>query len=213
MELGGKLLMFTNWLQDYAVDYASGKRNIYFNDKSHYYYLHAKYFSTAATAMAAAIAGMDSYGIGHIDALLDELKGNMMISDFAGLLVGTRALKVRYDDTVTDEMIQGYLGETEPLLDRYPDNAILAEKAIQLWKTVYEVRYKKDVPREIVERAYVLLLRFPKDKNVMNRFLEMLEQSTERDRWQEYIHNKAVVCGMLENIEDVMSPGLRELLK
>ena len=141
------------------------------------------------------------------------MKGNMMISDFAGLLVGTRALKVRYDDTVTDEMIQGYLGETEPLLDRYPDNAILAEKAIQLWKTVYEVRYKKDVPREIVERAYVLLLRFPKDKNVMNRFLEMLEQSSERDRWQEYIHNKAVVCGMLENIEDVMSPGLRELLK
>ena len=50
MELGGKLLMFTNWLQDYAVDYASGKRNIYFNDKSHYYYLHAKYFSTAASS-------------------------------------------------------------------------------------------------------------------------------------------------------------------
>lgn len=58
-----------------------------------------------------------------------------------------------------------------------------------------------------------MLLRFPKDKNVMNQFLEMLEQSTERDKWQEYIHNKVVVCGMLENIEDVMSPGLRELLK
>lgn len=201
MELGGKLLMFTYWLQDYAVDYAKGKRKIYFNDKSHYYYLHAKYLSTEATAMASTIAGIDSYGISHIDALIDELQGNMMISDFAGLLVGAKALKVRYDDTVTEEMIQGYLIEAEQLLDRYPDNATLAEKAIQLWRIVYGVRYKKDIPRELVERAYVLLLRFPKDKNVQSQFFEMLQQSTERDRWQEYIYNKVVKCGVLENID------------
>ena len=98
-------------------------------------------------------------------------------------------------------MIQGYLIEAEQLLDRYPDNATLAEKAIQLWRIVYGVRYKKDIPRELVEQAYVLLLRFPKDKNVQSQFFEMLQQSTERDRWQEYIHNKAVRCGVLENID------------
>lgn len=208
---GEHLLMFTDALQDYAEDYAAGRRGIYFNDKVHYYYLHAKLISTEVTATGAFLAGMREIALKWIDGLIDEIKNNMMISDFAGLLVGARALKVGFDDSVTDEMTAAYFEEADELLACYPDSELLAEKTIDLWETAYGEQYKSAVPRNLIDRAYTLVLRFPKSKKILGNFFEMLKTSTEVGRWMEYTNNKSVVCGLQENnlFEYLLPPDIK----
>ena len=194
------LLYFSDCLQDFAVDYADRRRKINFNDKDHYYYLHAKLMSVEASAIQSQLAGIAGFGIHLIDGLIDEIKGNEMIADFSGLLVGATALKVRMDDKTTVQTIEDYFAEANSLLERYPDNALLAEKTIDLWKIAYTVRYDRPVPRELVDKAYVLILRFSHDKGVLRSFFDLLEASTEVDRWRDYTSgSKGIVDGLIQN--------------
>ncbi len=205
---GEELLLFTDALQDYAEAYGSGQSGIYFNDKVHYYYLHAKLISTETLAICSFMGGVGSLALRWIDELLEEIESNMMISDFAGLLAGAEALKVGFDASVTDEQTAEYLERVDALLERYPDNELLAAKAIELWETAYTEQYKATIPRKTVDRAYTLLLRFPKSREVEESFFGMLKESGETGRWFEYTGNKAVVCGLQENnlFEYLMPP-------
>ena len=194
------LLYFSDCLQDFAVDYADSRRKINFNDKDHYYFLHAKLMSVEASAIQSQLVGIAGFGIHLIDGLIDEIKGNEMIADFSGLLVGATALKVRMDDKTTVQTIEEYFAEANGLLERYPDNALLAEKSIDLWKIAYTVRYDRSVPRELVDKAYVLILRFSHDKGVLRSFFDLLEASTEVDRWGDYTRgSKGIVDGLIQN--------------
>lgn len=196
---GEQLLLFTDALQDYAEAYGSGCSRICFNDKVQYYYLHAKLISTETLAVCSFVGGVGALAIRWIDELLEEIEANMMISDFAGLLVGAEALKVGFDDSVTDEQAAEYFEKADELLERYPDNELLAAKAIELWETAYVEQYKTLIPRKVVDRAYTLLLRFPKSREVLDSFFGMLKESGETGRWLDYTGNKAIVCGLQEN--------------
>lgn len=194
------LLYFSDCLQDFAVDYADRRRKISFNDKDHYYYLHAKLMSVEASAIQSQFIGIVGFGIHLIDGLIDEIKGNEMIADFAGLLIGAYVLKVKVDDKTTLQNAEDYLAEANSLLERYPDNALLAEKAIDLWKTAYTVRYDCPVPRELVDKAYVLVLRFSHDRGVLRSFFDLLEASAEVDHWRNYTSgSKGIVDGLIQN--------------
>lgn len=194
-----KLLYFADLLQELAVEYADGERDIAFHDKVHYYYLHTKLMQIEAGSITSHLAGLGAMGLRMTDALIEEIEHNEMIADFAGLLVGAKALKVGTDDAVTDEEAGRYLAEADRLLEQYPDNAVLAEKAMDLWETVYEVQFKRTVSREIVERAYALALRFSKDAEVLDQFFRLLDASEERKNWLTYTKNKAIVTGLMEN--------------
>lgn len=165
------MLRFADALQDMAEMYGSGERDISFNDKIHYYYLHTKLMRVETVSISTQLLGMGEYGLQITDELIMEIEHNDMIADFAGLLVGARALKVGYDEQLTDDTVRQYLDETDELLERYPDRALLAEKAMDLWETAYTLQFKKKVSREMVEKAYVLALRFHQNREVLNQFL------------------------------------------
>ena len=67
------------------------------------------------------------------------------------------------------------------------------------------------MPCSLADKAYMLVLRFPKSKNVLGNFFEMLKASTEVGRWLEYTNNKSVVCGLQENnlFEYLFPPDIR----
>lgn len=207
----GSLLDFADYLQDLAVDYAEQTRKIYFNDKVHYYYLHAKVINTEAFSVCSTIAGMGCYGNSFIDGIIEEIEQNMMISDFSGLLVAAKALKVGMDDSVTDGMVKDYFSEADRLLERYPDSALLAEKAMDLWETAYAEHYRSPVSKFYVDRAYVLALRFANNKDVLERFFQLLEQSTEAAKWIEYVRNKQIVSHLIEfKMQEYLKPPIME---
>ncbi len=193
-----KLLDFAYHLQDLAEDYGGETRKIYFNDKVHYYYLHAKLISAETVSIGSMRAGIGSYGISVIDTLLEEIEANMMIADFSGLLVGARALKVGMDDSVTDEMVENYFAQAEELLIRYPDSALLAQKVMDLWETSYAEQYKAPVPKGYVERAYALTLRFAEREEVLDQFFRLLGESEEAGHWLDYTRNKQIVNHLIE---------------
>lgn len=207
----GHMLTFADWLQDLAEDYADRKRNIYFNDRVHYYYLHTKLMRTEAVSINTHLMGWGAYGLQLTDSLIEEIEDNMMIADFAGLLVGAKALKVGTDDALTDAVVSDYLREADDLLERYPDNALLAVKAMDLWKTAYTYQYEKKVPKAVVDRAYALALRFVKEGDVLHEFFELLKSSVETNNWSDYTKNKGIVDNLIQHrIEEYLYPPQTE---
>ena len=75
----------------------------------------------------------------------------------------------------------------------------LAAKAIELWHNAFFYEYKKQIPKEYVEKSYALLLRFPRERKVLEEFFELLKDSTEACNLTRYIRNKGVVDGLLLN--------------
>lgn len=193
------MLTFADWLQNLAEDYGGQIRNIYFNDKVHYYYLHTKLMRTETVSVATHLQGWGEYGLHAIDNLIQEIEDNRMIADFAGLLIGAKALKVGTDDNITDSDVNDYFKEADALLGKYPDNALLAAKTIDLWKTAYAYQYKKKTPKVIVDKSYALALRFAKDRDVLNEFFEMLKDSTEVNNWISYTRNKGIVDSLIQH--------------
>lgn len=207
----GEMLTFADWLQDLAEDYADRKRKICFNDKVHYYYLHTKLMRIETVSINTHLMGWGAYGLQLTDGLIEEIEHNMMIADFAGLLVGAKALKVGTDDALPDAVVNDYLKEAEDLLERYPDNALLAAKAMDLWKTAYTDQYRKKVPKAVVDRSYALALRFVKEKDVLSGFFELLKDSAEVTNWFAYTHQKGIVDNLIQHrMEEYLYPPQTE---
>lgn len=144
------------------------------------------------------LANQGAYANSFIDSVIEEIEGNVMISDFSGLLVGAKALKVGMDDAMTDQLTEKYFREAEELLQKYPDNAVLAEKTIDLWKTAFEYQYKKKAPKEYVDKAYALALRFADCEEVLEEFFELLKNSTEVGNWFDYTGTKQIASHLIE---------------
>lgn len=193
------MLTFADWTQDLAEVYGKRIRKIYFNDKTHYYYLHSKLMRVETVAINAHLKGVGDYGVRLINEYIQEIEGNEMFSDLSGLLVGAKALKVGFDDRVSNKETKHYFSEADKLLLRYPDNALLAAKVIDLWKTAYEYQYRRKIPKNVVERAYTLVLRFPSNEDVLSNFFDMLKESVEAANWKAYVKNKGVVCGLIKH--------------
>ncbi len=193
------MLTFADWIQDLAEECGKGRKRIYFNDKTHYYYLHSKLMRAETVTINAFLKDVGYYGIQLIDSLIDEIESNEMFSDLSGLLIGAKTLKIGFDESVSDAEARDVLSEADALLQKYPNNALLVAKSIDLWKTAYESKFHKDVPKELIERAYALVLRFPSDEDVLFEFFEMLEKSSEASNWLKYTKNKAVVCGLIQH--------------
>lgn len=193
------LLNYSAELQDMAVAYGEQQEQIAFNDKIHYYYLHAKLLSVQMVALGSTLSDFGQYGVYQLDSLIDEIESNMMIADFSGLLVGVKALKIRFDDSVTDEQVQVYFEEADVLLERYPDNEVLAEKVLDMWETAHSSQYKTAVPKHLVKRAYALYLRFPGTPEVQDRFHGLLLNSTEISNWRNYYNNRQICAKLIQN--------------
>ena len=201
------MLSYFYEIQDMAVDYASRKRAIAFNDKTHYYYLHAKYITTDQTAVSATMIGIQEYGLDQVNLLLDEMRGNEMISDFAGIYAGTLELKIGYDEELTDGDVRQYIKEIDGLLERYPDNPLLTAHAMGMWESAYLHQFKQSVPKHVVNRAYALLLRFARNRDVLDAFFQLLKYSTEAGNWFDYVKNKQVVSGLaFHEMRDYLFP-------
>ena len=203
----GQLLTYANWLQDLADDYDEGTRPIYFNDKVHYYYLHTKLMRVEAVSTSTHLTGLGEYGVQITNALIAEIEANEMISDFSGLLIGAKALRVGTDDDITGTEVAHYFVEAEEYLQSYPDNALLAAKTIDLWHMAYTYEYKKKAPKEYVEKAYALALQLTKEGAVLKAFFQLLKESTEAGNWMLFVKNKGVVDGLLLNkMEEYLFP-------
>ena len=204
-----QVLDFAYYLQDLAEDYAEQTRNIYFNDRTHYYYLHAKLIKIEASSIGSMMFGMKTYGILLIDEIIAEIEANEMIPDFSGLLVAAKTLKIRMDDSVTDNLIKSYFIEADTFLDRYPDSTLLAEKSINLWETAYVYKYKTTVPKQYVDRGYALALRFANNQKVIDNFFQLLKNSSEVVHWMEYVDNKQIVSQLIEfNMGEYLMPPI-----
>lgn len=193
------MLHYAHSLQDLAEAFGEEPERIAFNDKIHYYYLHAKLISAEVVAIGAIQMGQMQYGIYQLDVLISEIERNIMIADFSGLLVGAKALKIGFDDAVTDDQVWAYFMEADDLLERYPDNEVLAAKVMDLWKTAYVYQFKAKVPAHLVMRAYALYLRFPGTPEIQDQFHELLLNSTEVGRWQDYYHKRQICAKLIEN--------------
>lgn len=215
------LLNYYFKLQDLAEEYGAQESDIAFNDKIHYYYLHAKLLNAEAAAMGSALCEFGDFGIASIDSLINEIESNIMIPDFSGLLVGAWALKVGFDEDVSDEQALEYLRKTDLLLLQFPDNEVLAEKVVDLWQIIFSTQLKKRVPSETVRRAYAMLLRFPDNCAIIDTFFQLLKESHECGNWQEYSTNKTIKASLIRNRridyicppEDEKKPFVRERRK
>lgn len=193
------VLDYSYELQDMAVAYASRAERVAFNDKIHYYYLHAKLLQCESVSLGAAVAGRTDIGLHYLDGLISEIESNEMISDFSGLLVGAWALKIGSDESVTDEQCRIYLDRADGFLLKYPDNQVLAEKLLDLWKTTYTCQFRQKVPAKCVEQAYTLLLRFPNNTAVLDKFHDLLEESVEAYNRDKYYRRREILASIIEH--------------
>ncbi len=204
------VLNYSYELQDMAEAYGRQEEPIAFNDKIHYYYLHSKAIQLECVSVAATLGGMGEYGIDIVDGLMDEIEGNIMISDFSGLLVWMWGLKVGYDESVSDADAVRFLDRTDAFLEEYPENELLAAKAMDLWECVYSLQFKKTVPQELVERGYALVLRFSNSVSVIDSFYNMLKSTEIRNdpvRWADFFRVKAILPKLIEHRRmDYMQP-------
>ena len=134
-----------------------------------------------------------------MDGLIDEIRHNEMISDFASLLVWMMALKTGSDDTVTDAEAISYLDEAEQLMEHYSDNAELAARVIELVDTINADQLKRKVPRAEVEKCYALVMRFHDKIEVIRAFHEVLRDSVEAGKNPEYFSNKQLMPTLMQN--------------
>lgn len=207
------LLNYTDDLQNLAVNFDS----IAFNDKSHYYYLHAKYYAVDVTSMGGMIIGQESkflreFSLHLVEGLIHEIEANEMINDFSGLLVGGKVLKIKISETISDDEVIGYIHEAEKLIDRYPDNEFLVEKYIEMQNIATINQFESLVSKETIEKTYALMLRFPNSKTIIDEFFQLLESSVERNNWSKYIKNKAIVTGIIRNKRfELLSPPSQQI--
>ena len=196
---GGRICDYFFRLQDYAEQYGRDQ-SVAFNDRIHYNYLRGKYYNTEAVSVLSTLASGDSrYAAQMSNALVKEISSNIMIRDFAGLLVGAWALKVGYDESVTDAMALGYRQKAEALLEEYPDNVFLCAKYMDLIWAIAREQQKRAVTKAEIEKCYPLVLRFPDDEDVLDEFFKLLKDSTERRNWQDYVQNKPVLNGLIQH--------------
>ncbi len=196
------MLNYALELQDLAEAYGEQKRRIAFNDTIHHYYLHAKAFQVEAASMCAPLIGQLGYSIIMIRGLIDEIEANTMISDYSGLLVWMWSLCIGTDEAVTDAQAKVFLDRTDALLEKYPDNEVLAAKAMELWETVYTRQYRRKVPEAVIGRGHALLLRFAWHSDVLDAFYELLKHSdavNDPVKWAGYYRNKRVMTALVQN--------------
>lgn len=197
---GANLCYFSDKLQDYAVEYAMSDGKLAFNDRIHYLYLHSKLIDTEAVCMSSTMAvGNSEYAASVVNSFIDEVDHNEMIRDFAGLLVWAWELRVGYDESISDSDVAKYIQEADSLLDNYPDNCLLAEKYIALLATVLKYVFKRKASKKEVERCYALAIRFPLEEGVLREFFELLKNSVEYKKWRNYIDNKQIRTGLVQN--------------
>lgn len=197
---GGNICYFCDELQDYAVDYASSNGKLAFNDQIHYYYLHAKFVDTESVCMASTLAfGQSGYASSKIDGYIDEIEKNEMIRDFSGLLVGALALKVGFDEEVTDAEVNSYIERAKGYIEDYPDNSFLAEKYFDLLSAALDFQFKRPASKNEIVYGYSLALRFPLEKGVLKGFFELLKNSFEYRNWRLYLNNKQIRTGLVQN--------------
>ena len=213
--IGSELLRYAYDLQDLAENF----NKCAFNDKTHYYYLHTKYLSVDVTSMAGMIGSQESkflkgYSLQLIEGLINEIEANEMINDFAGLLVGTKVIKIGMSEDLSDDEAREYIQEAEKLIDRYPDNELLVEKYIEMQNTAATYQFKSTVSKDVIVKIYALLLRFPNSKNIINEFFQLLDNSVEKNNWDLYIKNKALVTGIISNKRfDLLTPPPQQTYK
>lgn len=195
---GGFISDFSFRMQDYAVRWAE-ERDVAFNDRIQYNYLLSKYHGTEAVAVASALKGANGYAIHLIDDYIRELSGNEMIQDFSGLLVGAWAMKVAYDESVTDAQAQDYRQKAGELLRKYPDSDFLCARYMELIWCDAKEQHRREVSTAEIAECYPLLLRFPNSEEVLHEFFKLLEDSAEQNNWFKYLRNKGVVSGLIHN--------------
>lgn len=211
-KLGPELLQYADDLQDLAENCDKCA----FNDKTHYYYLHAKYFrvdriSTLAMLASQEVKSFKGYPLQLVEGLIHEIEANEMINDFAGLLVGTKVLKVGISEVISDDEVRGYIQEAEELIERYPDNEMLVKKYIEMQSTAAKYQFKSAITKNVVEETYALLLRFPNSESIIDEFFRLLDNSVERNNRSLYIKNKALVTGIISHKRfDLLTPPTQQ---
>lgn len=197
---GGYINDFFYKIQDYAVEFAQSNGELAFNDRIHFYYLHAKLvYVEAISISSSALSGNCGYANSIIDEYIDEIENNEMVRDFSGLLVGAWALKVGFDDQITDADVYSYIETAENYMCSYSDSSLLAEKYFDLLLTALEYQLKRPANKKEVEFGYSIALRFPLDAGVLKGFFELLKNSSEYRNWREYLDNKQIRTGLVQN--------------
>lgn len=194
-----EMLFYAYEMQDMAEAYATEEQEIAFNDKIHYYYLYTKACRVESMSLSTAILNFSNMGLREVDYLIDEIRHNEMIADFASILVWMMTLKTGTDDTVTDAEAISYLDEAEQLMELYSDNAELAARVIGLVDTVNAAQLKRKVPRAEVEKCYALVMRFHDKIEVIRAFHELLRNSVEAGKNPEYFANKQLMPTLIQN--------------
>ena len=190
---------FYEEIQEYAVDWAKNHEQLAFNDQIHFYYLHTKLLHVEAFSISSTMIMKDSnYANEMINEYIDEISHNEMIRDFSGLLVGAWALKVGFDDSVTDTNVISYLEKAKDYINTYPDNSLLVEKYFDLVSTALEYQFKRKANKEEIDFTYSLVLRFPHEEGVLQGFFELLRNSSESKKWKNYTNNKQIVTGLIQ---------------
>lgn len=194
-----EMLFYAYEMQDMAEAYATEEQEIAFNDKIHYYYLYTKACKVESVSLSTTIFNLGNIGLQEVDNLIDEIRRNEMIADFASLLVWMFTLKSGTDDTVTDAEANSYLNEAEQLMKFYYDNAELATRVIELVDTINVVQLKRKVSRAEVEKCYVLVMRFHDKIEVIRAFHELLRDSVEAGKNPAYFENKQLMPTLIQN--------------
>lgn len=215
--LPDELLTYCDALEDMMAYVFQRSPEYQVNDRIHYYYLHAKYFRVDRVSLSCILMNKESmhkYATDLIDVFINEIECNEMINEFAGIYVGAWALKVAYDESVTDEDTEGYIERAFNYCSEYADNAFLCEKTIDLVSSVYLEQYKRSPPTSIVDRCYALLLRFPSSDDLISVFFGLVKQSKMPvAEWKRrYLLHKNVVAGLISNkrTDILYSEGLGE---
>lgn len=185
-------------LQDYVVDIAQGSGNR-INDKIHYYYLYSKFIQVSFLSMLYTQKNDINSAVYCIDIYLEEIESNEMIRDFSGLLVGTLALKVVYDTSLTNIDIKKYASKADRLLEMYPDSKFMAAKYIDFIGTVAKHYFNRRATKEETQKCYVLALRFPLNGEVLDEFFTLLQNSDEYVNRKNYLKNKQIIVGLMQN--------------
>lgn len=212
-----ELLTYCDALEDMMIYVFQRSPEYQVNDLIHYYYLHAKYFRIDRVSLSCVLLGdegMHKYAIDLIDSFINEIESNEMINEFAGIYVGAWALKVAYDESMTDEETERYIERAFDYCNEYADNVFLCEKTIDLVSSAYLEQYKRNPPASVVDRCYALLLRFPSSDDLISVFFHLVEQSKMFvAEWKRrYLHDKNVIAGLISNkrTDIIYSEGLGE---
>ena len=122
-----------------------------------------------------------------------------MFRGLSGLLVGAWALKVGFDDMITDADTVSYIKRAKIYISDYPDNGLLIENYFKLISTALEFQFNRPAYKEEIDFGYSLALRFPLEKGVLGGYFELLKNSSEYRNWRSYLNNKQIKTGLIQN--------------